>query len=706
MNKTYNAHRLHQRLNEWKVDLKRLSDDLKQKAHDSEEEFMFIGARLHEFFTITERIAKISSNITNFLSGSEITETITRLRELLIQMNEYIKNSEIKTSQTVEELTHLLGTVTFLYAPIEEIERNIKWLNTLGFATRIHSGSSDGTNILAEDIERLSSDIVSKKTLILESLRSLAHTIEETLANVSSINESQLQNAWVIVDNTMSSLATLTEKRNQSSNTAKSISIFSKRAFRSVEEIVKFLQYHDITYQEMAQMKDMLCDLDANILQLKSGVTAQGKDTIQHISELVYECKDEAKQIAKLRDTLITAVNHITENLSIVNSNICNVSDDVFELVGKRIFGDKSFLSDMENGLNSINASVSSLSENAEHSIGLSKTIRSFSATLKEISAFIENIERIEDDIELIALNASMKAANRGKGGEALGVIAESIRKLLSDMRGETASISDSLRSIITTIENLSVRVTKESERDTDIYSRIEVLRTMLDNLFNMNKDFTSSLSRIDTESKTLSEEIEKTIQGINTHVIVAEVCNKIIIELEDIELYAHSLITEIGSPETDTPLSLKIIKEKTSLPIPEIYIYDNSHKIINRTYLIMEFIPGKALSEVTVSAQIQKNIFEQTGRYLRELHDRCTADKYGYLGKHQCMKAQDTWQDAFFIMWNNLIDDVSNCDVYNSREAFLAKGSLEKYLSIFDRHVSSSLLHMDIWSQNILIEN
>jgi len=567
MNNKIDLHTQKQNIFKLDLDLKMLGDELKQTAQDSEEEFMFIGSRLQEFFTMTERIAKMSSQITHFLSGSNITETIDRLRELITQMNEYIQDSEIETSQRVEELTHLLGTINSLYAPIEEIKRNIKRLNTLGFATRIHSGTSDGSSILAEDIERLSSDIVSKKTLILESLQSLAHTIEETLANVSNINESQLQNAWVIVDNTMSSLTALTEKRTQSTHTAKSISIFSERAFRSVEEIVKFLQFHDITYQKMIHTKDILYDLDAKAEQVKSVGAARGEDTIQDISELEYMCSDRAKQISTLRNTLISAVNHIIENLSIVNSNIRKVSDDVFELVGKGKSGDQSFLSDMDHSLTSINAAVSALSANAEHSLGLSKTISSFSETLKEISAFLENIGRIEDDIELIALNASVKAANRGKGGEALGVIAESIRTLLTDIRGETAGISNSLRSIISTIENLSARVTKESERDIEVYSRTKILKTMVDNLFHMNKDFASSLVGIDTDSKTLSEAIEKVIQGIHTHVIVGEVCNKIIIELENMGSHAHVLITATDSPGTDMFLKHKLSKKEALGP-------------------------------------------------------------------------------------------------------------------------------------------
>jgi methyl-accepting chemotaxis protein len=549
---------------QWHFDLKRLGDELKETTKDSEEEFMFIGSRLQEFFSTTEGIAKMSSHITNFLSGSEIADTIDRLRQLMSQMNDYIKDAEIETSQRVEEMTYIINTINSLYKPIEDINSNIKRLNRFGFTTRIHSGTSDGSSILAEDIEKLSSEIVSKKTFILESLQSLSEIIEETLAKVLSMNEKQLNTAWAIVDNSMSSLTTLTEKRNQSTNIGKSISICSGKAFRSVEEIVKYLQFHDITYQKMAQMKDMLYDLHEMVKHSKCEESTHTSETIKHVSELGYMCEDRAEQISTFRDTLITAVNHIMENLGVVKSSIRNVSDDVLELTGKGTSENRSFFMEMENGLSSVTSAVSALSENAEHSMGLSKTISSFSEKLKEISAFIEDIERIEDDIELIALNASVKSANIGKGGEALSVIAESIRTLLADIREETAGISKSLRSIISSIEQLSARVTKESERDTEVYSRTEELKTGVDTLYHMNRDFASSLSSIGNESQKLSEAIEITVQGIRTHGIVSEACNRSIIELENISSHARALRS--SKPEINA-FPKRLIKDR---PIEE----------------------------------------------------------------------------------------------------------------------------------------
>ncbi|MFW5991827.1 MAG: phosphotransferase family protein [Halanaerobiaceae bacterium] len=60
----------------------------------------------------------------------------------------------------------------------------------------------------------------------------------------------------------------------------------------------------------------------------------------------------------------------------------------------------------------------------------------------------------------------------------------------------------------------------------------------------------------------------------------------------------------------------------------------------------------------------------------------------------------------AFKNMWYKLIDDILACGVYSREEARMACKVLDKNINLFDRDVPASLLHMDIWSQNILIGN
>ena len=152
-------------------------------------------------------------------------------------------------------------------------------------------------------------------------------------------------------------------------------------------------------------------------------------------------------------------------------------------------------------------------------------------------------------------------------------------------------------------------------------------------------------------------------------------------------------------------PTLHRIVRGKTSIPVAEILVYDDSRVLIDRDFLLMERLPGKALSEAPVPARAAEKVFEETGRYLRELHENCRAEQYGYLGEHRPMEPADSWVEAFRTMWGLLIEDVRACGGYDADEAKAARGAIEPHLKLFDRRVASSLLHMDIWAQNILVD-
>jgi len=146
------------------------------------------------------------------------------------------------------------------------------------------------------------------------------------------------------------------------------------------------------------------------------------------------------------------------------------------------------------------------------------------------------------------------------------------------------------------------------------------------------------------------------------------------------------------------------LVRERTDVPVPEIIAYDRSRQVIDRDYLLMERLRGVPLAQFACTQAQMDSVLEQVGRYLRQIHE-ITAEQYGYLGEHHCMEAQRDWESAFRVMWGKLIDDVAAAGYYDDDQVTWAKGLLEKHISHFRRHVTSRLLHMDIWSQNILVD-
>ncbi len=149
-------------------------------------------------------------------------------------------------------------------------------------------------------------------------------------------------------------------------------------------------------------------------------------------------------------------------------------------------------------------------------------------------------------------------------------------------------------------------------------------------------------------------------------------------------------------------PAIHRLLREETRVPVARVVALDDSRETIDRDFLLMERLPGTALSDGP--ACDPDRILEAVGRCLAEVH-ALTADAYGYLGAHRPMEPQTTWAEAFRVMWGKLIEDIVATSHYDAAEAKRLVGLLEAHLALFDRPAEASLLHMDIWSQNLLVD-
>jgi aminoglycoside phosphotransferase (APT) family kinase protein len=148
------------------------------------------------------------------------------------------------------------------------------------------------------------------------------------------------------------------------------------------------------------------------------------------------------------------------------------------------------------------------------------------------------------------------------------------------------------------------------------------------------------------------------------------------------------------------------LLRAQTSVPVAEIYAYDSSHALIDRSYMLMERLPGRALSDLPhVSRGLYDRVLEQVGASLQQVH-ALQDERYGYLGAHRPMEPQPTWWQAFCVMWRALLNDIVRAGGYTEGEADYLSGLLDAYRACFDRPVRASLLHMDVWSQNILVDD
>jgi aminoglycoside phosphotransferase (APT) family kinase protein len=145
------------------------------------------------------------------------------------------------------------------------------------------------------------------------------------------------------------------------------------------------------------------------------------------------------------------------------------------------------------------------------------------------------------------------------------------------------------------------------------------------------------------------------------------------------------------------------LLLEKTRVPVAPVVAYDDSHALLPRDFLLLERLPGAPMSSAV--AFDEDRVLAQVGEALAETHAQ-QAKAHGYLGEHRPMDPQPSWTDAFVVMWRKLVDDVAAVGYYDAAERDGLLRLLDRHRPAFTRASPACLLHMDVWAQNILVED
>jgi aminoglycoside phosphotransferase (APT) family kinase protein len=163
-------------------------------------------------------------------------------------------------------------------------------------------------------------------------------------------------------------------------------------------------------------------------------------------------------------------------------------------------------------------------------------------------------------------------------------------------------------------------------------------------------------------------------------------------------------LFYEKGMMATE-PIVHRLIREQTDLPVPEIIAFDDSGEIIPNRCLIMEKLPGRPLSDVGLSAELLEKVQVELGGMVRKLH-RIEGDKFGYSGPNNVMEPCDNWPDAMLDMIARILDDCHAAGVYTGEEVEEARRLFQKKRDVLDHGIKPIFLHMDLWQENILVDD
>lgn len=199
-----------------------------------------------------------------------------------------------------------------------------------------------------------------------------------------------------------------------------------------------------------------------------------------NMTQISYNLKDFAKEIAELSESNLAIVEETTASMNEVSETV-NESSITLERLSDA--SEKLLDSNMD-GLKKI-SEINSLKENVmENSAIMSSRIEELVDLTNKVNEIVSSVGSIAEQTNLLSLNASIEAARAGENGKGFAVVASEIRKLADTTKKSLEGMSVFMSDIITAAVNGRESMVNTIESSTKMSSKIDdVYSTMKGNL-------------------------------------------------------------------------------------------------------------------------------------------------------------------------------------------------------------------------------
>lgn len=150
---------------------------------------------------------------------------------------------------------------------------------------------------------------------------------------------------------------------------------------------------------------------------------------------------------------------------------------------------------------------------------------------------------------------------------------------------------------------------------------------------------------------------------------------------------------------------SMRMVKARTEVPVPEIFFYDDGRELINRPYFFMEALNGRNFFTIMekMPEEEKASIFRQAGQYTKGLN-QIAGEKFGYYGQPD--RQGDNWYEVFKGLILDAFFDLERKSIAVPVEKEKLLAMLEADRECFAEVTTPKYVHWDIWAGNIFVED
>lgn len=148
---------------------------------------------------------------------------------------------------------------------------------------------------------------------------------------------------------------------------------------------------------------------------------------------------------------------------------------------------------------------------------------------------------------------------------------------------------------------------------------------------------------------------------------------------------------------------SMKMVAQRTEVPVPEVLFYDSSRDVADREYFFMEMLDGKSLSSISdvLPEEQKQRIYYDMGRYTAMLNG-ITGERFGYYGQPD--RQGEDWYEVFRDMLRDPFADAERKGIAMPVREDETLELLERDRALLGAVETPRFVHWDIWAGNVFI--
>jgi hypothetical protein len=397
------------------------------------EEFLTLAELLQSNSARARQITAESHKVTGSEASLQSSQSIAVLQRILSESAGI--NGTVETS--TEQMLEILSNVTTARAPLQNMAKMRCQLQTVGLLSKIEGARITNAAVdlssLSGDIDVLAEEVQSHVELLLEDSARLSEILQNGLRELNRFGQQERVQAAELIRRTQGVLDPMIARSEASQAAARNIDEQYTTFHRATDKVVMSLQSEDIARQRVEHVQEAIRRAAASL------------DT----GESVESC---ASVLALQRSQLLSTRDLVADSIRTIHTELESLSPRIRELVSQTAMlaqqtgeDGQSFATVIEGGLETVTAVFKQCSSSMKAALSI---VNSVLPSVEHMTRGACSLEEIEASIHLISLNASIKAAQLGDEGIAMGVIASELNSITQGSEVDTRIVLDRLQAI------------------------------------------------------------------------------------------------------------------------------------------------------------------------------------------------------------------------------------------------------------------